>query len=462
MSERLDLGAVLDELGDRRPPGISVGIALGGDDDFFSAGITNLDHPLPVTPDTLFQIGSVTKTITATAVVQLIASGDLDLGDLVSSYVAGLPAEVAPSLTIEHLLTHTGGWFGDWLLTHPPEVRPGEGPLEAVIGHLPLVPRLARPGQTFSYDNSGFCVAGRVVEVVSGLAFDEALRARLFAPLGMELTFFDPDDAITHRVSAGHRPLTDADEHLVVARGIDPWAATWGMRRPLWPAGGAVSTARDVLRWGRFHLGGAAGGEAGAVLSSEWRVAMQERRVPSGRAAHRGLSWLVEDRNGTDVVSHNGATQGFVAHLALVPRHQAVLVVLTNSIFGQFAIDAVRGWFLGDLLGLAEPEHPPVPPPFDPALLEGTYETTARRILVEADDERVSVTMVPIAAGTASRPPEPFQFVGKSTLASVDDPAITIDIGPVSLSGVEWLRFRGRLHPASGGQASGEVDALDA
>ena len=142
---------------------------------------------------------------------------------------------------MRHLLTHTGGWYGDYFA----DPSRGDDALERILPELAELPQLAPLGQIWSYCNSGFYIAGRVIEVLTGRPFESAARELVLEPLGMSSSFFFSEEVLSHRFAVGHR---DEDGQTIVAR---PWA----LARAASVAGGITSNVRDLLRYARFHLG---------------------------------------------------------------------------------------------------------------------------------------------------------------------------------------------------------------
>jgi CubicO group peptidase (beta-lactamase class C family) len=164
-------------------PGAALGIYDSGIEHTEGFGVTSVENPLPVDPDTIFQIGSITKTVTATAIMVLSERGMLDPDEPVRHYLPDLrlaDEEVTRKVTIAHLLTHVGGWVGDVL----EDTGCGDDALEKIVKRLADAPQLTPLGEVWSYNNSGFYVAGRVVEVVSGKAFEVAIRELVLSPWG--------------------------------------------------------------------------------------------------------------------------------------------------------------------------------------------------------------------------------------------------------------------------------------
>src|SRR5439155_3838655 len=225
-------------------PGVAVGLIADGEETVQGFGVTNVDHPLPVDGDTLFQIGSITKTVTATALMRLVERGTVSLDVPVRMYLPELrlrDERVAAAVTLRHLLTHAGGWFGDFF--HDTGV--GDDALAKYVDRLVDLEQLTPLGAVWAYNNAGFALAGRVLEVITGTTAEEALVDLVLRPLGMANSFFFARDAITHRVAAGHFVYDDGAK---VAR-------PWYIPRNAHSIGGIISSARDMLRYARFHLG---------------------------------------------------------------------------------------------------------------------------------------------------------------------------------------------------------------
>ena len=157
-------------------PGVAVGVWYQGQEMSAALGVTSIENPLPVTAGTLFQIGSITKTMLATSLMRLVEQGQVELDRPVRAYLPGLrlaDEATAARLTLRHLLTHTGGWAGDYFN----DFGWGDDALEKMAASLERLPQLTPLGTCWHYNNAGFAIAGRVIEVVSGQTFEKAVRA---------------------------------------------------------------------------------------------------------------------------------------------------------------------------------------------------------------------------------------------------------------------------------------------
>ena len=339
-------------------PGTAIGLVHEGEEHAAGLGVTSVENPLEVTPETLFQIGSITKTVTGTVAMILVERGELDLDAPVRRYLPKLALaddDVAGRVTMRHLLTHTAGWVGDYFADH----GAGDDALTRMLGDLPRLPQLTPLGEVWSYNNAGFYIAGRVLEVVGGAPYELLAQRLLLEPLGLEHSLFFTEDVMTRRFAAGHHPSEDGPS--TVAR---PWA----IGRAHHAAGGLSSTVLDLLRYARFHLSDGEG-----ILA---RASLDEMQRPHVAAAPNfgwvGLAWGIDDVTGVRLVHHGGGTNGQVAHLSFAPDSQTVLAVLTNSQRGGEVVQAALDRVV-EALGGRKPERISVI--LDPAEYLGTYRS---------------------------------------------------------------------------------------
>lgn len=347
-------------IGEFRVPGAALAYWHGGEIRQEAAGVLNLSTGVEVTPDSLFQIGSVTKIWTTAQIMLLAEQGKLTLDTPVAEVLPGIGHDIR----IEHLLCHTSGIDGDFF--H--DTGRGDDCLARYVAAIAGRPLTHPVGATHSYSNGAFCVAGRVVEVITGKVWDTALREQLVEPLGLTHTWTLPEDVLRFRAATGH--LGEANEPT----------STWMIPRSNSPAGQICSTAADLVRFGRSFL-------EGGVLGRESVAAMAEPRVePPCRiyGSHWGLGWILDTWEGTPVWLHGGNTIGQAAMLWVVPGPGTVVAVLCNGGDSAGLIQAVADRVFPELCGL----RPPAPP--QPAgevgeglePYEGIYERTGVRLTV--------------------------------------------------------------------------------
>src|SRR5438067_4601840 len=209
--------AVQRAMDETQTPGVAIGLMQDGEEHVAGLGVTSVENPLDVTPDTLFQIGSITKTFTATTAMALVERGTLDLDEPVRTYLPALKladADVAARVTMRHLLTHTGGWIGDYF----DDLGAGDDALARIVDRLSTLPQLTPLGDVWSYNNAGFYLAGRVIEVVAQSTYERAVQELVLEPLELNNSFFFAEDVMTRRFAVGH--LRNEDGPPTVAR---PW-----------------------------------------------------------------------------------------------------------------------------------------------------------------------------------------------------------------------------------------------
>ena len=425
-------------------PGVAVGVLHGGQEFTAAFGVTSAENPLPVDTDTLFQIGSTTKTVTGTLAMQLVEQGLLSLDEPVQRYIPGLrlsDASVAERVTLRHLLTHTAGWIGDVF----DDTGWGDDALARMVERMAAIPQLTPLGAGFSYNNAGFYLAGRLVEVVTGLPYEIAAHDMLLDPLGMSRSFFLPGDVMTYRFACGHIVHDDGPR---VAR---PWA----LARNANPVGGLSSSVRDQLRYARFWLGDGTTPDGARLLQAETMRQMQTPLVeidPFG--GWRGLSWIVRDVGGVRVVAHGGATNGQLSAFQLVPDQGFAVTVLTNADRGvQLHTEAVQ-WALERFAGAVEPERPAVTADeAELAQYAGYYEGALSDIELTVQDGALVMQVIPNGGfPLKSSPPGPtppparLALVGRDMAVGVESPFkdnrchfLRNDQGAV-----EWFHFGGR------------------
>jgi CubicO group peptidase (beta-lactamase class C family) len=330
--------------------GEAVGVIREGEEHIASFGVTSITNPLPVDADTLFQIGSTTKTVTGTIAMRLVEQGMLDLDTPVRTYLPELrlaDEDVTGRATLRHLFTHTGGWVGDYF----EDLGMGEDALSRIVAKLADLPQLTPLGEVWSYNNAGFYIAGRVIEAVTGKPYEQVARELVLDPLGMDMSFFFPSEAITYRVAIGHNnPYVDGKFQTKIAR---PYA----LPRTSSPVGAIISTVRDQLRYARFHMGDGTTQDGTRLLSPESMRLMQTPQVAAADGQMFGITWFIRDIDGTRVFRHGGATNGQMSAFVFVPSRNFAITLLTNADRGRELHQEITTWALEHYLGLKAPEQ---------------------------------------------------------------------------------------------------------
>lgn len=342
----LEMKARVEEILNRHPAvGLAVGVVRDGSLAFFHGhGVADIASDTPVTEDTVFRIGSVTKTFTAIAVMQLWEQGLLDLDAPANDHLRAyklVPAKATHRpATVRHLLTYTAGLPQAVYLSHA--LKPTLGEMvefgrrvptlaEFYRGELHLV---AEPGVMHIYSNHSFATLGQIVEDVSGEPLDRYFTGHIFEPLGMEQTDLLRSERVRGRLateyalrSHGPRPIRDCD--LITAGG-----------------GGIYSTTTDMARYVAALLGGGAN-ERGSVLEPETLAAMfAPQYQPDPRLPGVGLAFYRRDVGGHLIVEKDGLVRGFASHMFVAPHDGVGVVAFANG------ARAAHGWLGPEVLGI--------------------------------------------------------------------------------------------------------------
>ncbi|MGN9846358.1 serine hydrolase domain-containing protein [Nonomuraea sp. H19] len=423
--ERLDLLRASHHV-----PGAALAVLVEGEIHELASGVLHRGTGVEVTTDSVFQAGSIAKVYTATLVMQLVDAGELRLDSRVVDVLPGFAVaddEVTKSVTIGRLLSHTSGIAGDFTL----DTGRGDDCLARYVEACANVGQDCPPGAVVSYCSTGYAILGRIVEVVTGQTWDDALRDRLLAPLGLEHSMTLPEEALRFRAAMSH----------LGERGTDPEPApVWDMLpRSAGPSGRVLVTAADVVRFARMHLDGGTAPDGTRVLSAESAATMRRRVVDcldvwSFMAHAWGYGWALYDWDGVAGYGHDGAVLGQFSYLRVVPGSGVVAALLTNGggATGLF-VDLFQE-LLGELAGVRMPDaFAPAaePQPVDVAALAGTYEREGVRITL---NERDGVPRLrwQLTGGNAGYSP-PIE----ADLVTVSDTVLAMPgLGPVS---APWL-----------------------
>ena len=376
-------------------PGASLAVLAGDEVVELATGVLSRDTKLATTPDALFQIGSITKVFTTTLVMQLVDKGLVDLDALVKTYLpdfALADTDAAATITVRHLLTHTSGIQGDYIV----EFGRGDDAIEQYVASLRDIGLVHPVGALWSYCNSGFVVAGRIVEVLTGLPWHEALRENVLKPLGITSMRVLPEEIMLLPHAIGHVP-DPADP-----AGDPKVAPAYGTHRSCAPAGSIpAAAARDLVTFVRMHLDEGRASDGTEVLSASSVKLMQERQVdvplgdgPLERAW--GLGWALSTCDDQRVIGHGGGTLGQTSLLQVLPDRRVAVSILSNGPGGGLLNQSVvRDLFgaVGDVDVPAEPVSSGEPPTLDLTLYEGTYENIAMRVDVAVKDGALQATL---------------------------------------------------------------------
>lgn len=293
-------------------PNLAIGVVRGRSLVWHRGWGHGLNPDTPPDADTFFRAGSITKLVTATALLKLVEKGTLSLDDEASAWLPEAEAILSPpgrpAVTLRHLLSHASGL--------PPSGYPGaDGAVpnlteEGLFASLQGVQLLFDPGTSHSYSNMNYTLAGRIIERASGTSYRAYVQAEVFDPLGMKDSVWDPPH---ERLAPGHQPAWQGGYERIASTPI------FGIQES---AGGLFTTLRDLGRFASLGLG------HGGVLDAATLALAQK---PLGASGH-GLGWLVVENPALGkLVYHNGSTGDYGAFLLLSPEHDLGVVVMAGT-----------------------------------------------------------------------------------------------------------------------------------
>ncbi len=460
-------------------PGLAVGVVYQDEVVFLDGfGVKELGRDDPVDAETLFQIGSVTKSFAAGAVAALVDEGLADWDDPVVRHLPWFRVPdpwITRSMTIRDLLAHRSGMPGDaYSVLAIMDAREAAERLRVADNQAPL-------RQGYRYSNQAYGVAGLVVEAASGMAWGDWVRERIFAPLGMNRSAASPYEVWDERFVApaflgtapvGAASIAEAPGRNVAmphgfARDGSRRVLSWQSYDAMQAAGSVVSSVADLVQWIRMHLGG--GRLDGEVVMGEATVA--EMHAPqvevegspaatpladSGRAAY-GLGWSLTSFAGHRQVSHSGGIFGFPAYVGMLPDAEAGVTVLANGSMWTpyYPHQEIAAWVFARLVGAPERDW------------HGEIMARTRAIEAQAEAALAAMDAARIAGTAPSLPLARYAGVyehehgGEARVELGDDGALKVRFGgPGSFSGrmEHWHHDVFRLHFDGGdGQAYGSA-----
>ena len=293
-------------------PGLAYAAVRDGEDAVVKArGVVKMGSGEEVSPDTPFNTGSITKSFTALAVMQLVEAGEVDLDRGLSHYLAAFSEQPAGAITIRQLLSHTSGFSTFQGNQSHTDNTPSKDALARQVAGLVGVAPASKPGERWQYSNTNYQILGRLIEVVSGQTYQSFIETNILQPVGMTHSF-----------------VADGEVHEVMATGHRPW---FGSKRP-WPEnktdlstapqGGLMASASDLARYMQMMMNG-----KDDVLSALGKAAMMQ--PASDASPFYGFGWFVDLGKGT--VFHSGSSPGYESLATMVPAKKAGAVVLVNA-----------------------------------------------------------------------------------------------------------------------------------
>ncbi len=286
-------------------------------------GLADLELGVPMKPEMVFEIGSVTKQFTAAAILMLQERGKLSVQDDVTKYLPDYPTH-GKTITLEHLLTHVSGipsytGLPEWI----PRVRE-DITLDQLIGLFKDKPLEFEPGERWAYNNSAYILLGAVIEKVSGKSYEDFVEKEIFAPLGMKRSAYGNQSEVVAGRVEGYEGGNQKGQEGQEGEGGYRRAAYLSMNHP-YAAGALLSSVDDLWLW-----------EQGLASGKLLRPESLERmftpvKLTSGMNSHYAYGWNTFEYNGRKVIEHGGGIFGFVTHVLRIPSENLYVAILSNN-----------------------------------------------------------------------------------------------------------------------------------
>ncbi len=372
---------ILDAMKAAQTPGAA--IAIVKDEQVLFAkgyGVTSIEFPAPITTDTLFRLGSTTKMFTAAALVQLAEEGKLKLDAPIGNYLRGLSPKLA-QVTVHQLLSHTSG-LRDFAATV--KSNDDEALATMIRGWKDDV-FFGEPGKIYSYSSPGYWLAGFVLEEITKQAYADAMKTRLFAPLGMNQTTLRPLEALTYPLAIGHK--IEADKPVIIRPAFN--------NNAMWPAGSIYSSVNELARFAiAFLNAGRLEGQQPLLPTVITKLSAKHISMPFDAASAHGYGLMVYRFRGIPMVSHGGFSTGYGSMIYLAPEHRVAVIVLTNK-SGE-TLQRVGQQSLSLVLPLAAADNQAVtsvPPLTETELAQvpGTYTHAPQTFKVVASNKQLAL-----------------------------------------------------------------------
>ena len=319
-------------------------------------GMANLELGIPIEPDMVFRIGSLTKQFTAVAILILAEQGKLALNDPITKFLPDYPTH-DHLITVEHLLTHTSGVKS---YTSMPEWLPlwrTDFTVQELIDFFKDQPMEFAPGKRFDYSNSGYILLGAIIEKVSGQTYEQFIQHRIFDPLGMKHSYYDSPLRVIPRRTAGYDKGPDGYTN----------AAYLSMTQP-YSAGSLASSVDDLALWD------AALYTDQLLKQDTLQQAFATHRLADGSGTEYGYGWATSKLAEHLTAGHGGGIHGFGSFAIRLPEEHVFVAALSNNTGthpGELALK-IAAWVIG------QPFQEPTPVELNPEVLaryEGVYES---------------------------------------------------------------------------------------
>lgn len=311
LTEKIDK-IISHELSDKNGPGGSFLIAKNGKVIYQKAfGKANLELDVNLTPENIFQIGSMTKQFTAISILILEEQGKLNINDKVSKYIPDYPS--GDSITLHHLLTHTSGIKDFNKMKTLKDISQKEMTPKMMVDFFKNEPVDFKPGEKFDYNNSGYVILGYIIEIVSGETYEEFINKYIFQKAGMKNSYYATDRQIIPKRASGYQKK----EYGYVNKTIISYSIPFS-------AGSLMSTTGDMLKWQQALSHNL------LLKNKQVEKAFSTYQLNNKDSFTYGYGWHIKKLNGTPIREHGGSIFGYKSMGLYVPSEDLYVIGLTN------------------------------------------------------------------------------------------------------------------------------------
>ena len=360
LAKKID--AVMSEVYHPGGPGAAIIVRKDGKTIFRKGyALADLELGVPVEPDMVFRLGSITKQFTAVSILMLAEQGKLGLQDEITKFLPDYPTQ-GRRITVEHLLTHTSGIqsytdMAEWLPLWRKDFT-----VQELVDFFKNKPMQFEPGERWAYNNSGYILLGAIIKKVSGKTYEEFIDSQIFKPLGMKHSYYGSTERVIPRRIPGYQTGKDGFINAPYLSMTQPYAA-----------GSLLSNVDDLAVWSDAVF-------SGKLVGKDWLArAFAPYKLKNGESTGYGYGWFIADYQGRPTVEHGGGINGFMTYEMTLPEDRIFLAILTNSAIGGRDPEPRAVKIAGLVLGAPEPERKIVAlaaKDFEP--LTGVYEDVAK------------------------------------------------------------------------------------
>jgi D-alanyl-D-alanine carboxypeptidase len=320
-----------EQMRQRHIPGLSLAVVKDGKVVKAKGyGFANLEHKVPATADTVYNLGSIGKQFTATGIMLLVERGKVNLDEKVSHYLPDLPAAWA-DVRVRNLLNHTAG-IPDYM-SAPGLVWKQDYSDEEIIDLAANRPPHFAPGQAWRYVNTNYLLLGRIIQTDSGQSWTAFLTQEVFRPLGMTSTRREGQSVISNRAAP-----YEWDEKNTAWRNTDYLSPSLFING----SGGLLSSVLDLAKWDAALYG------EDILMQASLKQMWTPTQLGDGGAKNYGFGWDVEEQQGHRRIGHSGGVPGFETHIARFVDDSLTIIILTN-------LSGSNAWGMsGDVAGMYE------------------------------------------------------------------------------------------------------------